>query len=179
MHASNKKELNKNPFLKEEIVFKNSWKKLSIDDINEAVPLDFPKKKEFMDFYLTTNGGCLTKGAYIYRDNFYETKKNDYNVIEVSSFFHIPLIEDDEDSEYTLSIPEAAERREGYSNKFDKFVLFHIPFADNFGDNDFWIDVQTGEVKYIDYEECDNPDDAILIAPSFIEFCEHLQAKRR
>lgn len=166
-------------FINSEIVFENSWKKLSVNDINETIFFDFPGKKEFIEFYLASNGGCFSNGVYIYRDNFYKVERGDYNSIEVSSFFHIPLIEDNDDFEYTISIPDAAERREDYSRKFSEFVSFHIPFAENFGDNDFWIDVQTGEIKYIDYEESDNPDDAIIVAPSFVEFCTKLQAKRR
>ncbi len=165
--------------MKNENVFENSWKTLSVNDIAEAIPLDFPGGKEFVDFYLKTNGGCFTNGAYIYRDNFYKFEKGDYNAIEVSSFFHIPLIDDNEDSEYTTSISDASERRGDYSEAFDELVLFHIPFAENFGDNDFWIDIQTGEIKYIDYEESDNPDDTIIIALSFVEFCKYLQAKLR
>lgn len=165
-------------FISNKIVFENSWKKVSVDDVYEIVT-DFPGRKDFVDFYLIKNGGCFTNGAYIYRDNFYKVEKSDYNVIEVSSFFHIPVKGDIEDSEYTMSILEAIDRREDYSEDFDEFTSFHIPFADNFGDNDFWIDIQTGEIKYIDYEESDNPNDAIIIAPSFIEFCQHLQANRR
>ena len=40
-----------------------------------------------------------------------------------------------------------------------------------------WIDIQTGEIKYMDYKESDDPDDAIVVAPSFLEFCKHIQAK--
>ncbi len=170
---------NKPLFINTEILFEKSWKELSINDIDEATPLDFPGRKEFVNFYLANNGGCFTEGAYIYRDNFYEVGKGDYNAIEVSSFFHIPLIEDNEDSEYTVSISDASQRREDYSDEFDEFVSFHIPFAENFGDNDFWIDIQTGEIKYIDYEDGYNPDNAIIVAPSFVAFCRHLQAKRR
>ena len=31
----------------------------------------------------------------------------------------------------------------------------------------------------MDYEESYNPDDAIVVAPSFLEFCKHIQAQRR
>ena len=39
--------------------------------------------------------------------------------------------------------------------------------------NPFWIDIQTGEIKYTDYEVCLNPDeDAIVVASSFKDFCK-------
>ena len=96
---------NKPLFINNQIPFENQWKNLSINDIEEAVPYDFFGKKEFIEFYLVTNGGNFTKGAYIYRDNFYSITKGDYNSLEVGSFFNIPLIGDNEDSEYTMSIP--------------------------------------------------------------------------
>ena len=170
---------NKPLFINNQIPFENQWKNLSINDIEEAVPYDFFGKKEFIEFYLVTNGGKFTKGAYIYRDNFYSITKGDYNSLEVGSFFNIPLIGDNEDSEYTMSIPDAIDRRQGHSDEFDEFTLFNIPFADNFGDNDFWIDIQTGEIKYVDYESCYDPNDAIIVAPSFVDFCQKLQDKRR
>lgn len=170
---------NKPLFISNQIPFDNQWKKLTVKDIEETISCDFFGKKEFVEFYLVANGGNFTKGAYIYRDNFYSITKGDYNSLEVSSFFNIPLIGDNEDSEYTMSIPDAINRRCGSSAKFDDFISFNIPFADNFGDNDFWIDIQTGEVKYIDYESSYNPDDAIIVAPSFIDFCQSLQGKRR
>lgn len=161
------------------VILENSWKRLSIENINEVILFDFPGKKRFIDFYLYMNGGTLAKGAYIHRNSFYEISKGDYTSIEVSSFFYIPLIDDESHSDYTQSILEAKERREGYSEVFDEYISFHIPFADNFGDNDFWIDVQTGEVKYIDYESSDNPNDAIIVAPSFDDFCKNLQPRHQ
>ncbi|GAB0171129.1 SMI1/KNR4 family protein [Lysinibacillus sp. CTST325] len=170
---------NINDFLNKDILFEYSWKEISTSEINEIVSDDFPGKKDFIEFYLAKNGGIFTKGAYIYPDHFYEILNNDYFSIEIGSFFHIPLIEDEDDSNYTMSIERAKDRRIDYSEDFENFVLFHIPFADNYADNDFWIDIQTGEIKYMDYEESYDPDDAIVVAPSFLEFCKHIQTKRR
>ncbi|UED78793.1 hypothetical protein FH508_0015175 [Lysinibacillus sp. CD3-6] len=75
-------------------------------------------------------------------------------VTKSRDFFHIPLLEDEDGCTYTTSIG-AKDRRIDYSEEFENFLLFHIPFADN----DFWIDIQTGETKYIDYEESYDPDD--------------------
>jgi hypothetical protein len=168
-----------NRFLNHDICFEDSWKAISVSQINEVVSDEFPGKKEFIAFYLANNGGVFTKGAYIYPEDFYEISNKDYLSIEIGSFFHIPLIEDKEDSYYTMSMERAKDRRADYSEDFENFTLFHIPFADNHADNDFWIDIQTGEIKYMDYEESYDPDDAIVVAPSFLEFCKHIQAQRR
>lgn len=170
---------NSNHFFNNEIVFENHWKNVTLSQINEVIPHDFFGKKEFIEFYLCTNGGCFTNEAYIYRDSFYQVSKNDCNLIEIASFLHIPLFEKDENPHWTSSIIEVMERRDLLSENFEEFTLFHIPFADNYGDNDFWIDIQTGEIKYIDYEESYDPNDAIIVAPSFPEFCKNIQAKRR
>lgn len=170
---------NANKFLNNDILFDNCWKDVPYYKINEIISDEFPGKKDFIEFYLAKNGGVFTKGAYIYPDNFYEILDKDYYLIEIGSFFHIPLLEDEADSAYTTSIERAKDRRRDYSEEFEDFVLFHIPFADNHADNDFWIDIQTGEIKYMDYEESYDPDDAIIVAPSFLEFCKHIQAKQR
>lgn len=75
-------------------------------------------------------------------------------VTKSRDFFHIPLLEDEDGCTYTTSIG-AKDRRIDYSEEFENFLLFHIPFANN----DFWIDIQTSETKYIDYEESYDPDD--------------------
>lgn len=168
-----------NKFLNNDILFENSWKNISLSEINEIVSDEFPGKKDFIEFYIAKNGGVFTKGAYIYPDHFYEISNKDYFSIEIGSFFHVPLIEDKDDSYYTTSIEKAKDRRIDYSEDFENFVLFHIPFADNHADNDFWIDIQTGEIKYMDYEESFDPNDAIVVAPSFMEFCKHIQARIR
>jgi tetrahydromethanopterin S-methyltransferase subunit H len=59
---------------------------------------------------------------------------------------------------------------------YEDFVLFHIPFALDVTDNPFWIDIQTGEIKYTDYEECIDPyKDAITVASSFKNFCKRIK----
>lgn len=176
MNNNSKEDINK--FLNKDILFEDCWKAISAAQINEIVSDEFPGKKDFIEFYSSKNGGVFTEGAYIYPDHFYEISNNDYFSIEIGSFFHIPLIEEEEDSYYTMSIEKAKDRRIDYSEDFENFILFHIPFADNHADNDFWIDIQTGEIKYMDYEESDDPDDAIVVAPSFLEFCKRIQAKR-
>ena len=66
---------------------------------------------------------------------------------------------------------------EKYSD-FEDFVLFHIPFVLDVTDNPFWIDIQSGEIKYTDFEESHNPDDAITVASSFKEFCKRIENRK-
>ncbi|WP_223557109.1 hypothetical protein [Lysinibacillus sphaericus] len=57
---------NTNKFLNSDILFENSWKKISVSKINDIVSDEFPGKKDFIEFYLANNGGVFTKGAYIF-----------------------------------------------------------------------------------------------------------------
>jgi hypothetical protein len=43
--------------------------------------------------------------------------------------------------------------------------------------NPFWIDIQTGEIKYIDFQVSTNPNDVVTVASSFKGFC--MQIKKR
>lgn len=163
-----------NPFLKSSLKF-NSNKGTSLELIKEVLIEDFPDKESFIEFYLSTNGVLFKERVFFYPDKFYSNINKDYNPIELTSFLHVNN-ENNDDNFETDSITEVLERRLLISEEFEDFIDFHFPFADNFyADTDFWIDIQTGEVKYMDYEGMlYNPNKAIAIAPSFKDFCEGL-----
>ena len=157
-----------------EIAFENHWQQLTYERIIEFIGC-FPGDKEFIDFYLAKNGGAFTEGATFYANDFYKVP-DDYQDIPVDSFLHIPLSENEDDKTYTYSIEKEKNRRSGVSEEFDKFILFHIPFADNEGDNTFWIDIQTGEIKYTDFEDMGyDPKKTIVVASSFSDFCKRIK----
>ena len=140
-----------------------------LEDIEEEIPYSFLDKEDFIDFYLLSNGGYFNKAPYLCYN-----ERGVKKTIEVSGFYNIPKI----GSESSMSITRALSRREGYSQDFDEFIDFHFPFAFNDGDNDFWIDIQSGEVKYIDYEDFGyDPDKAIIVASSFKEFITNLESR--
>ena len=164
-----------NKFFSEEIVFENHWRQLTEKQIDKYID-NFPGKNDFVEFYLSHNGGSFTEGAGLFADDHIKVP-DDYKEIEVENFLHIPLSDDGDAKPYTYSIAKEKERRYGYSEKFDSFILSHIPFADNAGDNTFWLDKITGEVKYIDYENMGYDSDcAIIAASSFIDFCKRIKS---
>ncbi|WP_420480876.1 SMI1/KNR4 family protein [Burkholderia lata] len=69
--------------------------------------------------------------------------------------------------------------RAKYSEKRDIFCRTHFPFAGDAGDNDFWIDLRTGEIKYVLWESEENVDDVIDIAPTFSDFVNNIVPRRR
>ena len=118
---------------------------------------------------MLSNGGYFNKAPYLCYN-----ERGVKKTIEVSGFYNIPKI----GSESGMSIARVLARREGYSEDFDEFIDFHFSFAFNDGDNDFWIDIQSGEVKYIDYEDFGyDPDKAIIVASSFNEFITNLESR--
>ena len=164
-----------NKFFKGEMVFENHWRQLALERINEMIGV-FPGRKDFIAFYLTYNGGVFTQGADFYSNDIYDLPE-DYRSMEVGSFLHIPLPDDGNTESHTYSIEKEKVRRTGFSEKFDDFILSHLPFADNEGDNTFWIDIKTGEVKYTDFEFMGyNPDKTIVVASSFSDFCKRIEA---
>ena len=138
-----------------------------LEDIEEEIPYSFLGKKDFIDFYLLSNGGYFNKASYLYYN-----ERGVKKTIEASGFYNIPKI----GSESSMSIARTLSRRDGYSEDFDEFIDFPFPFND--GDNDFWIDIQSGEVKYVDYEDFGyEPDKAIIVASSFKEFITNLESR--
>ncbi|AOR63383.1 SMI1/KNR4 family protein [Pectobacterium wasabiae] len=151
---------------------------LSEQTINSLVPYSFPGKDFFVDFYMTNNGGYLEGGAFYYRDVFYHIHDGDHNLMEVEGFNFIPQHLDD-DSPYILSLIDVWKRRRKYSNEINDFCLSHFPFAADAGDNDYWIDIKNGFVKYIRWESDDNPNNVVIISPSFYDFCINLRSERK
>jgi len=168
-------------FFAENVTFEHHHRTISAEEIKNAID-DFPGHEHFIDFYIIYNGGEFTQNAFFYPCDSYEAARK-YSPIEVASFFHISLYDDIEDTDdeevCTFSIAEEKDRRLIASEKFEDFNLFNIPFANNHGDNSFWIHIQTGEVRYMDFGKSYDPNDAILVAPSFYDFCKQIRATRK
>ncbi|HEM6916185.1 TPA: SMI1/KNR4 family protein [Providencia stuartii] len=139
--------------------FEKSLEGLTSEEIKTFIPQEFNGKDFFIEFYKHFNGGYFYGGAFIYRDNF------------------ISL--DDVDSPYLLSISDVLKYRRKISKDFIDFTQLNIPFAGDAGDNDYWISLETGEIKYTRSTDIDCLDNIIDIAPSFRDFCLNIQSKRR
>ena len=55
-----------------------------------------------------------------------------------------------------------------------EFFDEHIPFADDGFGNDFWIELSSGVIKKVYYD--DDPLFQLMVAPSFISFCKSLRS---
>jgi len=162
--------LKEKDFFAEEIIFDVFGKKISQNEIDEID--DFPGKEDFIRFYTAHNGGFFVYGAWFFPEECYNVSIKDEPYISMDSFLIIPVGDANEgfDIERFMDLVTI-----DYKN-YEDFMLFHIPFALDVVSNPFWIDIQTGEIKYTDFEECLNPDeDAVIVASSFKNFCKRIR----
>ena len=152
------------------ITLTHNGEKVSLEDINEVIPFDFIDKENLINFYTSYNGGVFEEKIFFP----YEFENNKYNLI-IEGFYKFSSI--DFKKILSDSIEKIILIRSGYSEEFDDFMDFHFPFAYGAG-GDFWIDIQTGEVKFSDYElEGYNTEAIITVASSFSDFCMKLFKK--
>lgn len=166
---------NDNFFSSKGIVFDDSLQGLTKEDINNLISSEFNGKDFLVNFYLSNNGGYFSNGAFFYRDKILNITPDDYSLLEIEGFYFIEG-ESCFESEYLLSINEVLSRRVRYSQFIKDFAKEHILFAVDAGDNDYWINTNTGEIKYI---RRDLEDQVIEVAPTFYDFCINIEPSRR
>ena len=156
-----------NMFFAEEIIFDVHGKQIDQNEIDEID--DFPGKEDFIRFYTAHNGGVFIHGARFFPEESYTTSINGDAYLTMDCFLAIPV----DCANQEMNIEMWKDAMELMYNNFENFMLFHIPFAIDATENTFWIDIQTGEIKYTDRNVCMNPDeDAITVASSFKRFCK-------
>ena len=157
-------------FFAEEIIFNVSGKKISQNEVDEID--DFPGKEDFIQFYTVHNGGVFLRGAWFFPEECYNVSIKGESYIPMDCFLAIPV----EDANEKINIEKWKDIIDRAYEKYEDFMLFHIPFAIDVVENTFWIDIQTGEIKYTDFEICLNPDeDAVIVASSFKNFCKRIR----
>lgn len=157
-------------FFAEEIEFECPGEEIGKNEIDEID--DFPGKDDFIEFYTIHNGADFIWGAGFFPKSCYMSPMFRNSCVEMLVF--LPIRVGDEEMEGS-TIDTVRYRVEEKYESFEDFVLFHIPFALDMIDNPFWIDIETGEIKYIDFEKSTDPDDVITVASSFKEFCKQIK----
>ena len=128
-------------FIKNNVSFEIDGNKTNAEQINSTLKYDFKGKNDFIEFYLSYNGIYFPKGAFIKRSNFYTVNKNEYDELEVEYFYEIPN-----------RLLEMWNATKEHSEEAKVFAEYNIPFARDAAGNDFWIEIETGIVKYISWE---------------------------
>ncbi len=165
-------------FARNNVVFSDSSPPVPIDLIAVMVPGRFPGRDAFIEFYSKHNGGYFDGGAVFYRDTFYEVAAEDRNRLELEAF-HCIEVPGVPPNPRLVSIVDVMEWRADRHRDALAFFESHIPFGVDCGDNDYWLDTRTGSVKFTIAGEDIRADDAILVAPDFLSFCENIQAMQR
>ena len=153
-------------FLNRELVINSKGHKLSKKEVELSIPLDFNGKDNFIEFYIAYNGISFPNSAFFYRELFYNVSEDDCNFLSVESFLPI------NDANDIINIWNMTKE----NIRVQKFAQVHIPFSVDASGNFFWIEIPTGHIKYIPME---TPNEEILVAPSFVDFCENIQPTMR
>ena len=164
-------KMKENMFFADEIEFEFPGKKIGRKEIDEID--DFPGKEDFIKFYTIHNGGDFIDGAWFFPESCYNSSVFGKPCITLATFLKIRV----DDQKRGLNIDVMNDIITEKYKKFDDFVLFHFPFALDVIDNPFWIDIQTGEIKYIDFQVSTNPNDVVIVASSFKNFCKYIRKR--
>ncbi|EMX6285320.1 SMI1/KNR4 family protein [Providencia sp. PROV257] len=159
------------------LVIEYSLPGISEDVFKQCLPFDFSGKNELFDLYSSMNGGYFSKGAYFYRDIFYDVPYGYYNAMEIESFYFIP--EKNQSSDALRSIPEVWQLRKKNLSTITDFFDCRIPFAGDAGDHDFCLNINSGEIEYFNLGLNEEEDEYVIVAPSFRDFCTNIQSTRR
>jgi len=178
-------------FFGEEIPFQNHWKNITIEQINEVIPEKFLGKESFINFYTCYNGGDFTEYARFYPNELYELPESHQGLeMDVLGFFPISLPNEEGPSSYSVSVL-TMEKTKTYgltiqnqrdlfykksTHEFKEFFSTHIPFANDCADSTYLIDIKSGEIKYLDFDDYfENPKASFVVASSFEDFCKRIK----
>ena len=152
---------------------------ISKSQIELAVPEVFVGKDDFVQFYLSNNGGYFRNFAFIYRDLFQRVTRKQVNSLEILGFFSIPRKRNDALSG-VRSITQEREvllRAHGNNKSVCAFIKSHIPIGFDGSGDDHWLDLSTGRIRFLDMESVENG--PIEVAPSFIDLVANLVGNLR
>lgn len=149
------------------LVIKENQSELTSEKILETLPLQFPKKEDFVGFYCKYNGLIFPFGAFFYRDSFYEVSSADYNLLDIGAFLDIS--ESDNSIQNMWKSLKKKERTKNISKN-------HLPFALDSSGNMFCIQLKSGIIYYLPHE---SPLDLTEVAPTFLDFCKNIRGEMR
>ncbi len=152
--------------LSKKLSFEVDTNKVTKSQIENIIPINLKNKEDFIEFYLKYNGIYFSKGAFIRRSKFYEIKQNDYDELEIEYFYGIEK-----------NLKEIWEATKENSIEAKEFAEKHMPFAGDAAGNDFWVEISSGIIKYISWED-DFPEAITIAAPNFREFCLAIEPYR-
>jgi hypothetical protein len=111
--------MEKKIFFAEEIEFKFPGKKIGEDEIEEID--DFPGKDDFIEFYITHNGGDFVNGAWFFPESCYSSSIYGKSYITLAMFLGIRV----DDQERGLNIDVMQDLVVEKHKNFEDFMFFN------------------------------------------------------
>lgn len=147
-------------FKNSNLVFESLQEGVSEKFINEILPHEFNGKDKFIEFYKKHNGICFPDSAEIKLSK--DSVKKEYG-LEIEFFYNLERI-----NKYRESTKQ-------HSIEAELVTETHFPFGSDASGNDYWLEIPTGIIKYIDWETFGGEkSELIFIASNFEEFCQKI-----
>jgi SMI1 / KNR4 family (SUKH-1) len=141
-------------------------------EIVALFPVPFPGRNDLVQFYSNTNGGSRTpQGCLIHCGNpAHKTSRDRLHEIRIEGFFSISRDAADKMLPFAPMLRHyaSAVTTFGQIPEVKVFLAHHKPIAFDHSGNDIWIDLESGYVRFVDWDTY--KEGPIEIAPSFHEF---------
>lgn len=150
--------MNNSFFKHQNLILKVQNKSVTADIIESIIPQSFRGKEELVHFYLSQNGVYFPEGAKISTEHFQGTDDERYYELEI---------------EFMYSIEHLAKMWKTAKENSDSMKIFaekHIPFARDAADNEFYIEIPSGVIKYVSWEY-GIEEGVVDVAHCFKDFC--------
>ena len=146
----------------DESFFLDAWRRFDVTgpsiselDIEAAFPESFPGKDDLLRFYLGRNGGSRTQlGGTVYRGNpAHKESSGHLGNAMVEGFFSITRSPGERVPGLRSMVGYHASRLKTFSGdpSMTAFLQAHKPIAFDDSGNDFWIDLRTGNICFMDW----------------------------
>lgn len=164
-YANHKKReiMDKMMFKNQELKYEGSDLHINEKTIIDVIPPKFQGRTDFVEFYLYLNGIFFPDSADITTNYFINPIDGEeyYYTLSVDYFYDIDSIK-----KYQLTLKESFCK---------EFIEDHFIFARNPSGNEFFIEIPSGKIKYVDWEEWGTTEAVIDVANNFKEFCDRLE----
>jgi hypothetical protein len=132
----------------------------------------FPGRDDLVQFYSNVNGGSRTpQGCLIHCGNpAHKVSRDRLNEIRIEGFFSISRDATDKMLPFAPMLGQYASTLTtfGQSPEVKTFLEHHKPVAFDHSGNDIWIDLESGRLRFMDWDAYE--DGPVEIASSFQEF---------
>ena len=148
----------------ENLSFRSTKVSRPIEEVKKILKdIDYSNIGDLIEYYTSNNGTTFFYDAEMHRSVFYSLGAGNESIDRISVAFFLSLEE----------IVKIRDLKIEVEPTLREFFDEHIPFADDGFGNDFWIELSSGVIKKVYYD--DDPPFQLMVAPSFISFCKSLR----